>query len=196
MKKILALICAASLTVLCAAGCSDSAQTAASSDTSSAASEEAAASQEAVEAAAPDLNTEHAINGLSYKVSSTWTETDAGTMAAYSGEAAEDLPFTISVAALDPELVLAAESSDAEPNGALLSLLGVDSSSLEPTEFKGQSAVSFTGEAESAYQASGYTIREDDGTMFVLMIQSTNVSDPLIAEIWQAFQDTVEVPAA
>lgn len=188
-KKVLAF--AAALTAFCCLGCSAATEETASADASE--SVPASASADAA-LTGPDLDAEHSIEGLSYKVSSEWEETDAGTMAAYSGEIDADLPFTITVAALDSELVLAAEASDAEPNGALLSMLGVNSSGLNQAKLDGQSAISFSGEAENAYQATGYTVREDDGTMFVVMIQSTNVSDVDVQQVWQDFLATVKLP--
>lgn len=194
MKKPFALAAAAVLAACLCFGCSASPEEASPSPS---ASGEASAAEEASAAASAtvtDLDTEHTIEGLSYKVSSAWAETDAGTMAAYSAEAAPDLPFTITVAAMDPELVLSAEASDEEPNGALLGLLGVETSGVQPSEFDGRSAFTFSGEVENGYQATGYTVRQDDATEFVLMLQSTNTSDIDVQQIWQGFLDTVKLP--
>lgn len=183
IKKPLALILAVLLAAICFAGCDASAGT-----------DETASASAGGAGATPDLDTEREIEGLKYKVSSEWTETDAGTMAAYGGELSDDLVFSITVAALDAELVEAAESSGTEPNGALLSALGVDSSGIEEAEFKGRTASAFSGEAENAYQATGYTVLGSDGTMYILLMLSDNIENPGIQQLWSSFLDAVELP--
>ena len=197
IKKVLAIAAATLLAAGCFMGCASSSEETAPADVASASAQTAASASASRAAGATTfaLDSEHEIEGLKYEVSSDWTETDAGTMAAYGGSVADDLPFSITVAALDAELVQAAEAADAEPVGALLGALGVDSSGVEEAEFKGTAASKFSGEAENAYQAEGYAIREDDGTMFILLLLSTNISDADVQQMWASFLDTVELPA-
>lgn len=139
------------------------------------------------------LDSEQDLEGLRYAVAGSWKVTEMGTTRTYSTEPADDLPLSVTVAAMDAESVAASQDAGLSVSEMLVSALGVESSGIETDSFKGVPCEKFEGIASGGYDAEGYIIPGEDYT-YILMGLSTNLDDDLVEDIWDAFLDSVTLP--